>query len=85
MTLDASQNSGPLVLYLSLKATGPHELRAAFQKQHFRMLCSPSSPRQHGAAWPPGQQALLSPVVWAGVVFILTVAELGQSGGLWDS
>lgn len=62
-----SWNSGPLVPYLSAEAKGPHDLGAASQKQHSRVLCSLSSLRQHRAAWPPHQQALLSPTVWAGI------------------
>lgn len=48
-------------LSVSPEATGPHDLGAAFQKQHSRVFCSPSSPRQHGVAWPPSQQAVYLP------------------------
>lgn len=84
MTLDESRNLRPLVPYLSGKAIGLHYLGAAVQKQHSRMFWSPSSLRLQGAAWLPGQQAFLSPSVWAGVIFFPTVAGLDQHGGLWD-
>lgn len=63
MTLDGSWNSGVLVPYLSAEAKELRDLQAASQKPHSRMLCSPSNPRQQEAAWPPSQQALLSPML----------------------
>lgn len=72
VTMDKSLNLGPLVLYLSAEPWGPHDLGAAFQKQHSRVLCSLSSLRDsteqpclpgHGHFGPPssGQEAFFSP------------------------
>lgn len=83
VTMDKSLNLGPLVLYLSAEPWGPHDLGAAFQKQHSRVLCSLSSLRDsteqpclpgHGHFGPPssGQEA-----------FFPTVTKVVQDGGLW--